>query len=183
MRRAAAVAVASLPVAAAVDRYGYRAVPRPEALYPVAAAIDNTLFLFAAVAIASALLFRTGRDPKPLLVGAGAAALVAAVLKSGVPAPRPYVSLEPPYPVPRDVFPSLYDPDYASFPSLHAIVLFAAAAPFRRERREYLFAALLVASFVAYSRVLLYVHWVLDVAAGAALGWLCVSLAERQLRE
>jgi len=43
-------------------------------------------------------------------------------------------------------------------------------------------AGLLVASFVAYTRVMLYVHWTLDVAAGAALGWICVAAAERRLR-
>lgn len=184
VKRAAAASVAALLVAAAVDRFLYGAVPRPEALYPAAAAIDSSLAVPLVLAVAGAgLLARRQRLPRGFVVGAAAAALVAVLLKAGVPAPRPYVSLEPPFPVPEDSLPSPYRDETASFPSLHATAFFAAAAAAREARREILLGAVAVASFVAYTRVLLYVHWTLDVAAGALLGWLCVSAAERHLEK
>lgn len=178
----AAAAVAALLLAAGVDRFLYGAVPRPEPLYPVAAAIDTALAIPLALLIAGAGLLAANRDPRPFVVGAGAAVLAAVLLKAGVPAPRPYVSLDPAFPVPESGFPTPYDPDLSSFPSLHATAFFAAAAAAKEARRGVLIGALAVASFVAYTRVLLSVHWTLDVAAGALLGWLCVAAAERYLR-
>lgn len=174
--------VAALVLAAAVDRFAYGAVPRPDVLYPVAALLDSSFAIPLVLALAAAgLLTQRRRMPQGFAAGAAVAVIVAVLLKVGIHAPRPYVSLEPLFPVPEDSFPSPYDSDYASFPSLHATTFFAAAAAARKARREIMVAALLVAAFVAYTRVLLYVHWTLDIATGAALGWFCVSVADRYL--
>jgi membrane-associated phospholipid phosphatase len=72
----------------------------------------------------------------------------------------------------------LIGPDwgYNSFPSGHASMIFSLAGVFsltvKRNRLRLLFVGL--ASIIAAARMVVGVHWPIDVLAGAALGWISV---------
>jgi undecaprenyl-diphosphatase len=70
-----------------------------------------------------------------------------------------------------------------SFPSAHAVNVFAAAAVLWRFYRRSLWASLPLAVLVALSRVYVGVHYPLDILAGAILGWVVGLLVERAVRE
>lgn len=126
--------------------------------------------LLAVVAlVAAAWLARSGRvrDGVLLLAAAGATALVTTVLKDAFGRARP------PYVDPVE------GPHSFSFPSGHASGAFAVyvlVAFLLAERRPpgaralALAASVLLATFVAVTRVLLPVHYTTDVIAGAAVG-------------
>jgi membrane-associated phospholipid phosphatase len=68
---------------------------------------------------------------------------------------------------------------YSSFPSGHTTVVFAAATVFAKEYHNTLLIPIIAysaATLVGISRVVENAHWATDVAAGAALGYLCGRL-------
>ena len=72
-----------------------------------------------------------------------------------------------------------YPSDY-SFPSGHTAVSFAAASALYFAGEKYLWkAALVLAAFIAFSRMYLYVHYPTDILGGALLGILCGYLGCR----
>ena len=72
-----------------------------------------------------------------------------------------------------------YPSDY-SFPSGHTAVSFAAASALYFAGEKYLWkAALVLAAFIAFSRMYLYVHYPTDILGGALLGILCGYLVCR----
>ncbi len=60
-----------------------------------------------------------------------------------------------------------------SFPSVHTVSAFAAATGIFFAHKRWGIAALVLAAVIGFSRLYLYVHFLTDVAAGAALGVLC----------
>ena len=111
-----------------------------------------------------------------VFLGVGLAGLACDVLKVLVGRSRPWVLFrEGAY----DFWPLQLNADYQSFPSGHAACAAAAAltvaviAP--RYRAQLLFAALLI----ALTRVVIVAHYLSDVVAGAALGWLVVVSVQR----
>lgn len=179
MRRVLAAALL-LALAPLID-LSYTSIPRPETLRPIASLIASDVVVGAVpLGVAAALyLGGDGDGARKLLVAAGLLAAVGAALKAAVPAPRPYVSLGAAAPPPGEILtwiPELYRDEFASFPSLHSAAAFASAAALRK-RRAVFGVALAGASLVAYTRVFLFAHYVVDVAAGAALGYVCVVLS------
>lgn len=76
-----------------------------------------------------------------------------------------------------------YPSDY-SFPSGHTAVSFAAASALYFAGEKYLWkAALVLAAFIAFSRMYLYVHYPTDILGGALLGILCGYLGCRIVRK
>lgn len=72
-----------------------------------------------------------------------------------------------------------YPSDY-SFPSGHTAVSFAAASALYFAGGKYLWkTALVLAAFIAFSRMYLYVHYPTDILGGALLGILCGYLGCR----
>lgn len=72
------------------------------------------------------------------------------------------------------VFPILIPrPTDFSFPSGHTSSSFAAATIIWKAKRKFGILALLLASFIAFSRLYLYVHYPTDILAGLVLGLLC----------
>lgn len=67
--------------------------------------------------------------------------------------------------------------DRYSFPSGHAVTSFAAAAAIAMHNKKTGAAAFVLAAAIAFSRVYLYVHFPLDVVAGAVLGAACAFAA------
>jgi undecaprenyl-diphosphatase len=66
-----------------------------------------------------------------------------------------------------------------SFPSSHSAIAFALAFTVLLARRSYGLALLVLASGVAFGRVLVGVHYPLDVVAGMFVGLFCAALAVR----
>lgn len=76
-----------------------------------------------------------------------------------------------------------YPSDY-SFPSGHTAVSFAAVSALYFAGEKYLWkAALVLAAFIAFSRMYLYVHYPTDILGGALLGILCGYLGCRIVRK
>lgn len=76
-----------------------------------------------------------------------------------------------------------YPSDY-SFPSGHTAVSFAAVSALYFAEEKYLWkAALVLAAFIAFSRMYLYVHYPTDILGGALLGILCGYLGCRIVRK
>jgi len=71
--------------------------------------------------------------------------------------------------------------DY-SFPSAHAAVAFAALPVFNKTYPKLKWLWILSASFVAFSRIYIQVHYLSDVVAGAFIGYF-VSLFIMKLKE
>lgn len=71
---------------------------------------------------------------------------------------------------------TLLPPDQFSFPSGHTITAFSVAAPVINHFPEAGLGVLFCALSIAASRVLLGMHFLSDVIAGAALGWALGSL-------
>ena len=73
-------------------------------------------------------------------------------------------------------------PDDFSFPSGHTGASFAAVSALYAERNRLWIPALVLAAFIAFSRLYLYVHYPTDVLAGAAIGvmagWAGAKLAD-----
>jgi undecaprenyl-diphosphatase len=87
---------------------------------------------------------------------------------------------------PRPDFARLYEPHGSSFPSGHtataaatyaALALVLGRGRSRSTKGALVAAAAGITVAVATSRVLLGVHWLTDVAAGAAMGWACFVVA------
>lgn len=126
-----------------------------------------------ALALAALILPFVGRRPAlvwSLVVTALIAGIVVSLLKQSLAMPRPPAVLA------VDVI-HLIGPAYKthSFPSGHTAAAFAYAGVLSLHfRRAWITAAALgLAIGVGISRMAVGVHWPLDVAAGAALGWLC----------
>jgi len=100
--------------------------------------------------------------------------LFSQVLKRMVNAARPPQVLSP------EAF-HLIGPDWGqySFPSGHASMIFILAGAFSLITKKVWLRCVLIfgASLIALSRVVVGVHWPLDVLAGAAIGWIAVWLS------
>lgn len=72
--------------------------------------------------------------------------------------------------------PMLFRAAYASFPSGHATTAIALAAGLGALFPRHRVAFLVIGSWAAASRALIGVHWLSDVIAGAALGWITAWL-------
>lgn len=91
---------------------------------------------------------------------------------------RPFNDPTLPFRRPTSVDPEDFN-HWSSFPSDHATVYFALAfLVFGRSRRIGTL-ALASAVFASLPRIYLGYHWPSDIAAGALLGWLCISSAKK----
>lgn len=114
------------------------------------------------------------------LASAGAAAFFAvllfAVLKRAIGRPRPHLP---------HAWAAIAAPDVFSFPSGHSLTAFAIAAALGCSYPELRLILVAAAAGVACSRVLLGLHYVTDVLAGSAVGYLigraCAAIAGRLL--
>ena len=88
--------------------------------------------------------------------------LIAASMKYAIDRPRPFDIIQAVDPV--------YRPSDASFPSAHAMTIFAAAVTLGKKWRKALIPLLVLAAAVGYSRVYIGVHFPYDVAGGALIG-------------
>lgn len=127
------------------------------------------------LALMLALCWREPRRLPALIVGGAAAIALAALLKAGFAVPRP------PLVLPRgsvDLLDRL--PGNGSFPSGHAMAA-AALATFAWRGAGWGRAAawLPLVGLVMLSRIAIGVHWPLDLAVGALLGWGTMRLALR----
>ncbi|KJH68538.1 phosphatase PAP2 family protein [Chromobacterium violaceum] len=127
------------------------------------------------LALMLALCWREPRRLPALIVGGAAAIALAALLKAGFAVPRP------PLVLPRgsvDLLDRL--PGNGSFPSGHAMAA-AALATFAWRGAGWGRAAawLPLVGLVMLSRIAIGVHWPLDLAVGALLGWVTMRLALR----
>ncbi len=139
------------------------------------------------LAILSPLLIRHPRSWGSVLAAAPFAALLSGALKKALAVPRPGAVLDQDFTVIGDLLTG-----HNSLPSGHAITVFTAAVAVlgsvatpsvgRWWYGPSLAGGLLVAAMVGLSRVAVGAHWPLDVAVGAALGWiagLCGMATER----
>lgn len=95
------------------------------------------------------------------------AALTDLILKNIFARPRPYTS----WPVPGSYCPADY-----SFPSGHAAFSFAAAAVCADLDRKHAALYFAAAVLISYSRLYLYCHYLGDVVAGAAIGYMVARI-------
>ena len=142
------------------------------------AAVTGLPFRLAILSAGAVLVCFLARSLRPALAAAIAILVTAGLtwaLKELVDRPRPS-GTDPQIPV----------PDSPSFPSGHASSAFAAAATLAVFAPRWLGALFLaIAALVGVSRIELGVHYVSDVAAGAALGaviGLAIGLALRNRR-
>jgi len=108
-----------------------------------------------------------------LILGGLAAGLLVNLLKTGLGLPRPPTVLPP------ESFHLLGDAlRWRAFPSGHTATafLFAAVVYWCADFRVLRLGAVLLAGLAGLSRIMMGVHWPLDVLAGAALGWACGAL-------
>lgn len=70
-------------------------------------------------------------------------------------------------------------PDNFSFPSGHSAACFVTATSIYMNNKKWGTAALVVAAFVAFSRLYLYMHWPTDVLAGICIGVLLGVIVSR----
>lgn len=96
--------------------------------------------------------------------------LIAGSMKYAIDRPRPFDIIQAVDPV--------YRPSDASFPSGHAMTIFAAAVTIGKKWRKALIPLLVLAAAVGYSRVYIGVHFPYDVAAGALIGILIGLFAD-----
>jgi undecaprenyl-diphosphatase len=96
--------------------------------------------------------------------------LIAASMKYAIDRPRPFEIIQAVNPI--------YRPSDASFPSEHAMTIFAAAVTLGQKWRKALIPLLVLAAAVGYSRVYIGVHFPYDVAAGALIGILVGLFAD-----
>ena len=87
------------------------------------------------------------------------------LLKNIVARPRPFAAM--------DFEPLISPPSGWSFPSGHSAVSFSAAVALCFHWRKWGIAALVLAFFIAASRVYLLVHYPTDVVAGIIIGTVC----------
>lgn len=148
----------------AINAWSHATGPAP---WPYLTVLGDT-----AVAIALFLPFALRRPDvlRALVVGAVAATLFVHVLKPLLAEPRP-----PAVMAPGTI--TIIGPAYTtrSFPSGHTTTIFLAASLiWMHFRNAWLRATVLaIAIAVGLSRVVVGVHWPVDVAGGAAGGWLC----------
>lgn len=76
-----------------------------------------------------------------------------------------------------------HDPKDATFPSKHAAAAFALAGAIFLKRKKSGFWLLILAFLISSSRVIVGVHYPLDVAAGAFLGWITAYSVSRLTRK
>lgn len=145
----------------------------PAPLWAAITLMGDTAVLLALLTL---LLNRRPQVWAALLAAIPAGALLSASLKHWAAVPRPAAVLDPA--VFNVIGPLLH---HNSFPSGHTLSAFAAAAailatlvPAPRCRMDgaVLGVGLFAAAMIALSRVAVGAHWPLDLAAGAAAGWL-----------
>ena len=145
----------------------------PSALWSAITLLGDSAVLMALLA-----LFVLGRPQAwaAVLASVPAGALMSVLVKHWAGVPRPAAVLD-------QAWFNLIGPalQHNSFPSGHTISAFAAAAavlatcvarPQRRRDWALIACGLMTATMIALSRVAVGAHWPLDLAAGAALGWL-----------
>ncbi len=134
-----------------------------------------TLFGEPLVALALGLVCHLRRPQSgwALILGGLAAALAVNLLKSALGLPRPLAVLPP------ENFHQIGELLYwRAMPSGHTATafLFAAVVFWCADYRIMRWAALTIATLAGLSRIMVGVHWPMDVLAGAALGWLMGAL-------
>lgn len=107
-------------------------------------------------------LGRKKKAAAALLVALLMVIVIAASMKYAVDRPRPYDVLQAVDP--------LYRPLDPSFPSAHAMTVFAGAIAVGKKWRKALIPLLVLAAAVGFSRVYIGVHYPYDVASGALIG-------------
>ena len=107
-------------------------------------------------------LARKKKESSALLIALLMVILFAASMKYAIDRPRPYDVIQAVDP--------LYRPIDPSFPSAHAMTVFAAAVAIGRKWHKALIPLLLLAAAVGFSRVYIGVHYPYDVASGALIG-------------
>jgi undecaprenyl-diphosphatase len=105
---------------------------------------------------------RKKKEAASLLVAILIVIVFAVSMKYAIDRPRPYEVMQAVDP--------LYRPIDPSFPSAHAMTVFAAAVTIGKKWRKALIPLLFLAAAVGFSRVYIGVHYPYDVASGALIG-------------
>ena len=113
---------------------------------------------------------RRKKEAAALFVALLMVVLFAASIKYAIDRPRPYDVLQ--------AIDPLYRPSDPSFPSGHAMTIFAAAVTLGMKWRKTLVPLLVLAAAVGFSRVYIGVHFPYDVASGALIGILIGLVAD-----
>jgi undecaprenyl-diphosphatase len=139
--------------------------PRWVRMYAVGATRGGDGWLWCAVGLA--IFFWGGDEKVAALSGAGLASVTSVLLFIGVKRftgrPRP-CHIEP------HCWAKLLPPDQFSFPSGHTMTAFAVAVPLSLTYPPLAIALLFCALSIAVSRILLGMHFLSDVVAGALIG-------------
>ena len=107
-------------------------------------------------------LARKKKEASALLIALPIVILFAVSMKYAIDRPRPYDVIQAVDP--------FYLPIDPSFPSAHAMTVFAAAVAIGRKWHKTLIPLLFLASAVGFSRVYIGVHYPYDVLSGALIG-------------
>ena len=115
-------------------------------------------------------LVRKKKEAAALLISLLMVVLFAAAIKYAIDRPRPYEIMQ--------AIDPLYRPTDPSFPSAHAMTIFAATIAVGMKWRKALIPLLILAAAIGFSRVYIGVHYPYDVASGALIGILIGLVAD-----
>jgi undecaprenyl-diphosphatase len=158
-----------------------------DAVVVFVAAYADTLILSAAVLFLAWFYIRHRHDPRAFVgkmmgdmlattVTVSLAWIVAAALKAWIASPRPFVT----FPMLEPLF--LYG-SHDSFPSGHATIFFALATAIWFSHRWAGAAFFVAAILISIARVMVGIHYPVDILAGAIIGILVAALLHQVLRK
>ena len=132
---------------------------------------SSTLFVLIYLALLLTLLIRKNRNIVPALGGPFMAFILVYVIRIFYQRPRPFMAL--------DIESLIYHEASGSLPSMHATSAFAIAAAVYLVHEKLGLTALALAALTGISRVMVGVHFPLDILTGALLSALVVYGAYR----